>query len=186
MPTLDDMRPITLGTPENQARYLVATDGFVWDIKRNKALPQYLRDGKYLSVCLSGGAKGRMVIVHRLVAAAFIPNPQHLPQVNHKNGNKTDNRVENLEWCSCSENHKHAFAEGLRSQGAKNRAAAARNIRKAHMARRRFTPEAVAIIKELYAEGAPQRKIGAQFNIDQSQISRIIRGINYKELFDGK
>jgi hypothetical protein len=180
------MRPITLSTPENQARYLVSADGVVWDLKRSKALPQYLRDGRYLSVCLAGGAKGRMAIVHRLVAAAFISNPQHLPQVNHKNGNKTDNRVDNLEWCSCSENHKHAFAEGIRSQGVKNRAAAVRNIHKAHMARRLFTPEAVARMKELYAEGVTQREIGEQFNIAQSQISRIIRGINYKELYNAE
>lgn len=58
----------------------------------------------YLYVHLRNGSISKHFSVHRLVAMAFIPNPDNLPQVNHRNENKTDNRVENLEWCSCSYN----------------------------------------------------------------------------------
>lgn len=69
--------------------------------------PEMLRKG-YLRVKL-GSRKDSFekIMVHRLVATAFIPNPESLPQINHKNEDKTDNRVENLEWCDNSYNHNY-------------------------------------------------------------------------------
>ena len=69
--------------------------------------------GTYIGVSLCIDGKVKQYGVHRLVAQAFIPNPENKPQVNHINGDKYDNRVENLEWTSASENSLHAWKTKL-------------------------------------------------------------------------
>lgn len=63
----------------------------------------------YKQIRLRKDNLSRLYFVHRLVLMAFIPNPFNKPYVNHKNGIRNDNRVENLEWCTRSENEKHAY-----------------------------------------------------------------------------
>lgn len=70
----------------------------------------------YLRVRLYFGENRRTCKVHRLVAEAFIPNPLGFPEVNHKDGNKDNNLVENLEWCSSRENTIHAYKSGLKER----------------------------------------------------------------------
>lgn len=74
--------------------------------------PKVTNNG-YLAVTLVKDSESKTLYVHRLVAQAFLPNPYDLPQVNHKNGMKQDNRIENLEWVTCSENTKHAYKNNI-------------------------------------------------------------------------
>lgn len=86
-----------------------------------KVLAQKQDAGGYLKVEFSKDGKRKNILCHRAVCAAFHENPQNLPQVNHKDGDKTNNSVDNLEWCSKSHNRLHAFATGLTSaKGSKN------------------------------------------------------------------
>lgn len=71
----------------------------------------------YLRVHLNHRGVRKAFRVHRLVAQAFIPNPSNLPQVNHIDGNKSNNKVSNLEWCTNIYNQEHARKTGLRKMG---------------------------------------------------------------------
>ena len=78
-----------------------------------KILANRLSKRGYYIVTLYKNAKGVTKTVHRLVAQAFIPNPDNLPQVNHKDENKLNNRVDNLEWCTAKYNINYSSAKPI-------------------------------------------------------------------------
>ena len=97
--------------PTEYAGYYVTPEGDVWADKQNGVhkLKRRKHNRGYAQVnCYEKGGKRSYPLVHRLVAEAFIPNPDGKPDVNHKNGNKQDCTVGNLEWCTKKENMEHA------------------------------------------------------------------------------
>lgn len=95
--------------------YLISSEGYILSKKRKqvKVLRGRVNINGYLRVYINIGHKRRDFFVHRLVAEHFLPNTENFSEVNHKDGDKTNNSVTNLEWCSHSYNVKHAHKTGL-------------------------------------------------------------------------
>ena len=113
------MKEIWKDIPNYETLYQVSTLGRVKSLgnrsnhKKEKIMKQRLTHKGYLrlSLCKNGIQKQKMV--HRLIAETFIPNPNNYEQVNHKDGNKQNNNINNLEWCNNSYNQLHANKLGL-------------------------------------------------------------------------
>lgn len=91
------------------AEISVYDDGSVWIHRGSRNKRRFGDTSKkgYKKVLIRDNGRERTVFVHRLVALAFVPNPDNKPQVNHKDGNKANNRPENLEWVTLAENMRH-------------------------------------------------------------------------------
>lgn len=128
---------------------------------RGNWLKPQLNSYGYNHIVLSRGHRTRTI--HRIVAETFIPNPKKLPQINHKDGIKTNNRVENLEWCTASHNVRHAYANGLAKVAIGN---------KSH--RTIIPDEELQVIRYRFGSGERQSIIAKDYGVDQSHISRIV------------
>lgn len=100
------------------SNYLISMNGDVYSIFTKKYLAKIKHSHGYLFVAIKGDdGKRYNKYIHRLVAEVYIPNRDNKPFVNHKDGNKHNNRIDNLEWCTNSENMIHAVNNGMRKTG---------------------------------------------------------------------
>ena len=149
--------------------YEVSSDGTVithnWRNTRRTSILKPATDKKgYLRVGLQIDGKLCTKKVHRLIAEAFIPNPENKPQVNHKNSVKSDNRVDNLEWVTNKENVIHAVLSGNCNYV-------------------RLNPVKIKEIRKLYLSGDyTQKEIGLKYGVIRQHISDIVNLKKWKHV----
>lgn len=130
--------------------------------------PTITQDG-YLKIGLTKDGETKKFYLHRLVAQHFIENPQNLPQVNHKDGNKFNNDVSNLEWCTRKQNQEHAVKNFLMQHGEARPSA-------------KLTEQDVLEIYQLKGT-LSAREIGERYGVSKNTINVILRGEKWSYLY---
>ncbi|OZI74551.1 HNH endonuclease [Bordetella genomosp. 12] len=169
--------------------YATTADGRVWSFPRKwigMRGQTFSHDGKWLKTPLSLGypvarltdsaGKQRTMLVHRLVALSWLPNPHGLPEVNHINGDPADPRAENLEWCTRSHNVRHAYRNGLIAidDAWRSRTAAM------GLSTRRLSMTDAETIRALVAAGSRQYQVAEQYGLSRAAINNIINHKTYR------
>jgi hypothetical protein len=128
----------------------------------------------YIVVALNppGGTdrKGHQYRVNRLVAMAFHPNPERMPITNHKNGVKSDNRQDNIEWATCLSNQQHAWEAGLKNGMLYKM--------------RKYSDATIAEFRDRRANGEPLLALAKEYGIDKALAHRIIHRTSYAREID--
>jgi hypothetical protein len=150
-----------------EGKYQVSNFGRVRNL--DQLLSQFYNNGRYLAVYLSLRGKKKIEYVHRLVAKAFVDGYAAVLTVNHKDGNRINNRDSNLEWVSVQRNIEHAFETGLRtSTGEAN-------------PKSKLTATAASEIRRLKKAGVRTKDLVAKFGVGPIAIQRIAAGTTWKE-----
>lgn len=156
--------------------YMISSYGRIKSKKNGREIilkPSYTHDG-YLKQAISINGRSHTYRIHRLVAEHFIPNPDNKATVNHIDGDKTNNRVENLEWASLSEQMKHAYKLGLKKP-----------VRGYMQGNSVLTEEQVIEIRTAYK--AHDKNFGMQalakkYNVSCPVINRVVHYRSYKNV----
>lgn len=155
----------------NYPIYELSMDGTVRNSITGKILKPNLHHQGYYNIWLRNGRCKKVVLIHRLIAEHFIPNPDGKPFINHIDGNKTNNTISNLEWCTSSENAIHARRLGMCADNRGSRNAAAK-----------LTENQVLNIKCLLKMKMLMKDIAKLYNIGITQISYIKLGKSWKHV----
>lgn len=145
--------------------YILNTDGTVYSKRKNKFMVgSNNKSNGYNYVTINN----KIVSRHRLIAKTFIGNNENKPCVNHIDGDKKNNSVSNLEWCTYEENMQHCVYTGNDGvSGFKNHGS-------------KFNLNQLKKIKKMRSDGETYRSIAEKFYVSQSQIYNIVKGISYK------
>lgn len=171
--------------PGYEGRYAVTEDGRVWSYPKEWVQGSTLQCGhrgkwlklvpgnRYLGVSLHISGAQKFVYVHRLVALMFIPNPNQLPSVNHIDGDKTNNKVTNLEWVTIADNNRHAVRTGLMNfdaiRGEQNHATHLTNTDVCNIRRRRRQGEFLDVLAK-------------EYKVNKSCVSKIVNRYSWRHL----
>lgn len=146
--------------------YEASDNGLIRNAKTGREVKQFVGKDGYLRTQIAGKTR----TVHRLIACAFVPAEPGKDFVNHKDGNKKNNCIDNLEWVTRSENMKHAYDNGLKSSvGVMN-------------GRSKLTEEDVAFIREHYVAGNKEfgaKALSKKFSVARQTISAVVNRQNW-------
>ncbi len=159
--------------------YSATRDGKIWGHRgKGRFLKTWLIGNGYKSVMLyKDGINPKKFLVHRLVALTYIPNTNSLKEVNHKNAERLDNRVENLEWVSSEQNKQHAISLGLYKNLGKNTPKGSKHPNA------KLDETKVKFIRKNYSKGTYiQSELAEKFGVSQLLISAVIRGKVWKHV----